>query len=126
MSSTELAEIKNQVEYLIEMQFGRPCKSPWASPVLCACKKDGILRIRADYRALNSFAITNSCPLPVIDGLVDQGVNAKYFSRIDLRSGYHQGRMAEEYMTKTAFSIRHGHYEFKVVSFGFTNTSATS
>ncbi len=117
-------EIKKQVEKLIDMGFVRPSKSPWASPVLFASKKDGSLRFCVDYRALNKFTIKNSYPLPRIDSLMDQICTAKYFSTIDLRSGYHQMRIAEEDIPKTAFSTRYGHYEYTVVPFGLTNAPA--
>ena len=124
MSHTELDEIKKQVEKLLHMSFVRPSKSPWASPVLFASKKDGSLRFCVDYRALNRFTVKNSYPLPRIDMLMDQIGGAKYFSTIDLRSGYHQMRISEENIPKTAFSTRYGHYEYTVVPFGLTNAPA--
>ena len=124
MSRTELEETRKQVEKLIDLGFVRPSKSPWASPVLFASKKDGGLRFCIDYRALNRFTVKNSYPLPRIDGLMDQVGNAQYFTTIDLRSGYHQMRIAEEDVPKTAFSTRYGHYEYTVVPFGLTNAPA--
>ena len=124
MSHSELEETKKQVEKLIDMGFVRPSKSPWASPVLFVSKKDGTLRFCVDYRALNKFTVKNSYPLPRIDGLMDQLGDAQFFSTIDLRSGYHQVRIAESDIPKTAFSTRYGHYEYTVVPFGLTNAPA--
>ncbi len=124
MSHTELAEIKKQLEYLIEMGFVRPSKSPWASPVLFASKKNGSLRFCVDYRALNKFTVKNYYSLPRINMLIDQICDAQYFSTIDLRSGYHQMRIAEKDIPKTAFSTRYSHYEYTVVPFGLTNAPA--
>ena len=121
MSHTELAEIRKQVEYWIHMGFVRPSKSPWASLVLFASKKDGTLRFCVDYRALNRFTVKNSYPLPRIDMLMDQIGCAQYFTIIELRSGHHQMRIAEEDIPKTAFSTRYGYYEYTVVPFGLTN-----
>lgn len=124
MSHTEIEETKRQVEHLLDMGFIRPSKSPWASPVLFASKKDGGLRFCVDYRALNRFTVKNSYPLPRIDNIMDQVGSAKYFSTIDLRSGYHQMRVAPEDIPKTAFNTRYGHYEYTVVPFGLTNAPA--
>ena len=124
MSQAELEETKTQVEKLLDMGFVRPSVSPWAAPVLFASKKDGGLRFCIDYRALNRLTVKNSYPLPRIDGILDQLSSAKYFSAIDLRSGYHQVRISEEDIPKTAFNTRYGHYEFTVVPFGLTNAPA--
>ena len=124
MSHAELQETKAQVDKLIEQGFVRPSVSPWGSPVLFASKKDGSLRFCVDYRALNRLTVKNSYPLPRIDGLLDQVGEAKFFSTIDLRSGYHQMRIAEEDIPKTAFNTRHGHFEYLVVPFGLSNAPA--
>eukprot|EP00253_Pinus_taeda_P012064 PITA_12064 len=125
MSVPELTELKMQLQELLEKNYIRPSVSPWGAPVLFVKKKDDTLRMCIDYRQLNKLTIKNKYPLPRIDKLFDQVKGATMFSKIDLRSGYHQIRIKDEDIAKTAFRTRYGHYEFVVLPFGLTNASAT-
>ena len=124
MSVDELAELKKQLDELISKGYIRPSASPWGSPVLFVKKKDGSMRMCIDYRNLNAVTIKNKYPLPRIDDLLDQLRGAKYFSKIDLRSGYHHMKIRESDIPKTAFVTRYGQFEFTVVSFGLMNAPA--
>nr|GFB22948.1 RNA-directed DNA polymerase homolog [Tanacetum cinerariifolium] len=97
--------------------------SPWEAPVLFVKKKDGSFWICIDYRELNKLMVKNRYPLPRIDDLFDQLQRSSVYSKIDLRSGYHQLRVREEVIPETAFRTRYGHYEFQVMPFGLTNAS---
>ena len=108
MAAPELAELKKQLEELQKSGFIRPSSSPWGAPILFVKKKDGSMRMCVDYRALNEVTIKNKYPLPRIDDLFDQLKGAKYFSKIDLRSGYHQLKIKESDIPKTAFVTRYG------------------
>ena len=108
MAVLELAELKKQLEKLQQSGFIRPNSSPWGAQVLFVKKKDGIMRMCVDYRALNEVTIKNKYPLPRIDDLFDQLKGAKYFSKIDLRSGYHQLKIRESDIPKTIFVTRYG------------------
>jgi hypothetical protein len=125
LSATELAELKKQLDELIKAKFIRPSKSPFGAPILFVKKKDGTMRMCVDYRALNNITVKNSYPLPLVDELFDRLQGARHFSKIDLRSGYHQIRIAAEDVPKTAFRTRYGHFEFLVLPFGLTNAPAT-
>src|SRR5512138_3711058 len=124
MAANELAEVKRQVDDLLQKGYIRPSTSPWGAPVIFVEKKDHTQRMCVDYRALNEVTIKNKYPLPRIDDLFDQLKGATVFSKIDLRSGYHQLRIREEDIPKTAFTTRYGLYEFTVMSFGLTNAPA--
>ncbi|KAL0533979.1 hypothetical protein IC582_028255 [Cucumis melo] len=124
MAPAELKELKVQLQELLDKGFIRPSVSPWGAPVLFVKKKDGSMRLCIDYRELNKVTVKNRYPLPRIDDLFDQLEGATVFSKIDLRSGYHQLRIKDGDVPKTAFRSRYGHYEFIVMSFGLTNAPA--
>jgi transposase InsO family protein len=125
MSPAELDELKKQLDELVTSGFIRPSKSSFGAPILFVKKKDGTMRMCIDYRDLNRITVKNRYPLPRFDELFDRLKGAKYFSKIDLRSGYHQVRIHPDDIHKTAFRSRYGHYEFLVLPFGLTNAPAT-
>jgi len=125
MSHEELKELKVQLEELLTKGYIKPSKSPYGAPILFVHKKDGMLRMCVDYRALNKATMKNRYPLPRIDDLFDRLSGAKVFSRIDLRSGYYQIRIVEGDEEKTACRTRYGSYKFLVMPFGLTNAPAT-
>ncbi|CAH9124286.1 unnamed protein product [Cuscuta epithymum] len=124
MAPKEMQELKEQLEELLGKGYIKPSVSPWGAPVLFVKKKDGSLRLCIDYRELNKATVKNKYMLPRIDDLFDQLKGASTFSKVDLRSGYHQVRIAEKDTPKTAFRTRYGHYEFTVMPFGLTNAPA--
>ena len=125
MSTPELLELKMHLQELLEKKYIKLSVSPWGAPILFVKKKDGTLRLCIDYRQLNKVMVKNKYPLPSIDDLFDQMRGAKVFSNIDLRSGYHQVRIKDEDIHKTAFKERCRNYEFVVVPFGLTNAPTT-
>jgi hypothetical protein len=124
MPPKELAELKTQLQELLDKGYICPSSSPWGCPALFVKKKDGSLRLCVDYRPLNAVTIKNKYPLPRIDVLFDQLAGARVFSKIDLWSGYHQIKIRPCDIPKTAFSTRYGLYEYLVMSFGLTNAPA--
>jgi hypothetical protein len=124
MPPNELAELKIQLQELLDKGYIRPSASPWGGPALFVKKKDNSLRLCVDYRPLNAVTIKNKYPLPRIDVLFDQLAGAKIFSKIDLHSGYHQIKIRPSDILKTVFSTRYGLYEYLVMSFGLTNAPA--
>jgi hypothetical protein len=124
VSGPELVELKKQIYELLEKGYIRPSTSPWAAPMLFVEKKDGTKRMCIDYRALNEATVKNKYPLPRIEDLFDQLRGASVFSKIDLRSGYHQLRIQPSDIPKTSFITKYGLYEFMVMSFGLMNAPA--
>ena len=124
MPPNELAELKKQIQELLDKGYIRPSTSPCGCPALFVKKKDKSLSLCVDYRPLNAVTVKNKYPLPRIDVLFDKLADAKVFSKIDLRSGYHQIKIHPEDIPKTAFSTKYGLYEYLVMSFGLTNAPA--
>ena len=124
MALVELQELKVQIQGLLDKGFIRPSTSPWGAPVLFTKKKDKTLRLYIDYRQLNRVTIKNRYPLSRIDDLFDQLRGVRVYSKIDLRTGYHQLRIRETDIPKTVFRTRYGHFEFIVMPFGLTNAPA--
>ncbi|GJS95605.1 putative reverse transcriptase domain-containing protein [Tanacetum coccineum] len=143
LAPSKMKELSEQLKELSDKGFIRPSSSPWGAPVLFVKKKDGSFRMCIDYRELNKLTVKNRYPLPRIDDLFDQLQGSSVYSKIDfpcgcgppppapppplncpLRSGYHQLRVREEDIPKTAFRTRYGHYEFQVMPFGLTNAPA--
>ncbi|GJR57042.1 putative reverse transcriptase domain-containing protein [Tanacetum coccineum] len=112
---SEMKELSEQLQELSDKGFIRPSSSPWGAPVLFVKKKDGSFQMCIDYRELNKLTVKNRYPLPRIDDLFDQLQGSNVYSKIDLRSGYHQLRVREEDIPKTAFRTQYGHYKFQIV-----------
>ncbi|GKD95466.1 putative reverse transcriptase domain-containing protein [Tanacetum coccineum] len=124
LAPSEMKELSDQLRELSDKGFIRPNSSPWGALVLFVKKKDGSFRLCIDYRELNKLRVKNRYPLPRIDKLFDQLQGSNCYSKIDLRSGYHQLRVREEDISKTTFRTRYGQYEFQVIPFGLTNAPA--
>nr|GEX76565.1 hypothetical protein [Tanacetum cinerariifolium] len=124
LAPSEMKELSDQLKELADKGFIRRISSPWGAPVLFVKKKDGSFRMCIDYRELNKLTMKNCYPLPRIDDLFDQIQGSSVYSKIDIRSGYHQLRVREEEILKTAFRTRYEHYEFHVMPFGLTNAPA--
>ncbi|XP_059066505.1 uncharacterized protein LOC131048153 [Cryptomeria japonica] len=125
LSGQEMAELRKQLAELVEAGYLRPSRSPYAAPILFQCKKEGTLQLCVDYRALNKLTIKNKYPLPLIADSFDRLVDARVFSKLDLRQDYYQIRIAQGDEEKTAITTRYGSYEFLVMPFGLTNAPAT-
>ncbi|GKC72482.1 putative reverse transcriptase domain-containing protein [Tanacetum coccineum] len=124
LALSEMRELLEQLQELLEKGFISSSSSPWGAPVLFVKKKDGSFRMCIDYRKLNKFTVKNCYPLPRIDDLFDQLQGSSVYSKIDPRSGYHQLRVNEEDIPITAFRTQYGHFEFQVMPFGLTNVHA--
>lgn len=125
MSTPKLVGLKMQLLELLDKKYIWLSVSPWGKPMLLIKNKDGTMRLCIDYKQLNKVTIKNKYPLPIIDDLFDQMRGSKVFSKIDLRSWYHQVWIKEEDIHKTMFRTQYGHYEFIVVPFGLTNVLMT-
>ena len=125
LSVVEMAEIKKQVQDLLDQGVIRPSSSPCGLLIVLVMTKDGTWRMCVDYRDLNKIMIKNRYPLPRIDDLLDQLKDAVFFTKLDLRSGYHQIRIAESDVWKTAFKTKQGLFEWLVMPFGLCNAPVT-
>src|SRR3954469_13071335 len=124
MNAEELVELKKQLNDMLQKGLIRPSASPWGSPVLFVDKRDDTIRMCVDYRKLNEVTIKNKYPLPKIEDLFDQLNGDRVFSKIDLRTGYHQLKVRQSDIPKTAFMTRYGLFGYTVMSFGVTNAQA--
>nr|GFA12820.1 transposon Ty3-G Gag-Pol polyprotein [Tanacetum cinerariifolium] len=126
LAPAKMQELSTQLQELSDRGFIRPSSSPWGAPIMFVKMKDGSFRMCIDYHELNKLTVKNRYPLLRIDDLFDQLQWSRVYSKIDLRSGYHQLRIQEEDIPKTAFRTRYGHYEFQVMPFGLTNAPVKS
>jgi protein associated with RNAse G/E len=120
-SSQHKTKIENQVKQLLEVGLITHSHSPFASPVLLVKKKDGNWQFCVDYRKLNAMTVKNRFPMPIVEEILDKLAVSKFFTKLDVRSGYHQIRMLTNNEYKTALKTHHGHYQFRVMPFGLTN-----
>ncbi|GBG77977.1 hypothetical protein CBR_g25908 [Chara braunii] len=125
MSEEELEVLRAQLDDLLAKGWIRPSSSPYGPPVLFIRRKNKDLRLCIDYRKLNAQTVKNVGPLPRIDDLLERLGGAKYFSKLDLKSGYHQLSIRPSDCYKSAFKTRYGHFEWVVMPFGLTNAPAT-
>ncbi|GKC83729.1 putative reverse transcriptase domain-containing protein [Tanacetum coccineum] len=124
LAPSELQELSTQLQELSDKRFIRPSSLPWGAPILFVKKKEGSFQMCIDYRELNKLTVKNRYPLSRIDDLFDQLQGSSVYLKIDLRSGYHQLKVCDEDIPKTAFRTRYGRYEFLVMPFGLTNAPA--
>ncbi|GJX29324.1 putative reverse transcriptase domain-containing protein, partial [Tanacetum coccineum] len=121
LAPAKIQELSTQLQELSDKGLIRPSSSPWGAPILFVKKKDGSFRMCIDYQKLNKLTVKNRHPLLRIDDLFDQLQGSRVYSKIDLRSGYHQLRVREEDIPKTSFRTRYDHYKFQEMPFGLTN-----
>ncbi|GJV42285.1 putative reverse transcriptase domain-containing protein [Tanacetum coccineum] len=121
LAPSEMQELSNQLQELADRGFIQPSTLPWGAPVLFVKKKGGSFRMCINYRKLNKLTVKNHYPLPMIDDLLDQLQGLSVYSKINLRSGYHQLKVRDEDISKTAFRTRYRHYKFQVMPYGLTD-----